>query len=102
MTQDGVDYYTVVVYSGIDSLNYKKAGFAYRMEATKKNGETVKTQDERTAGNGDVARGDVADEHIIRDIAKLLACAEHTASGDLQRRRRTPSARPSPWSTSLS
>ena len=45
MTQDGVDYYTVVVYSGIDSLNYKKAGFAYRMEATKKNGETVKTQD---------------------------------------------------------
>lgn len=45
MTQDGVEYYTVVVYSGIDSLNYKKAGFAYRMEATKKNGETVKTQD---------------------------------------------------------
>lgn len=45
MTQDGVDYYTVVVYSGIDSLNYKKAGFAYRMEATKKNSETVKYQD---------------------------------------------------------
>ncbi len=45
MTQDGVDYYTVVVYSGIDSLNYKKAGFAYRMEATKKNTETVKYQD---------------------------------------------------------
>ena len=45
VTQDGVEYYTVVVYSGIDSLNYKKAGFAYRMEATKKNGETVKTQD---------------------------------------------------------
>mgnify|MGYP004485686013 CR=1 FL=1 len=47
MTQNGVDYYTVVVYSGIDSLNYKKAGFAYRMEATKKNGETVKAQDVR-------------------------------------------------------
>ena len=47
MTQDGVDYYTVVVYSGIDSLNYKKAGFAYRMEATKKNNETVKAQDVR-------------------------------------------------------
>lgn len=47
MTQDGVEYYTVVVYSGIDSLNYKKAGFAYRMEATKKNGETVKAQDVR-------------------------------------------------------
>ena len=45
MTQDGVEYYTVVVYSGIDSLNYKKAGFAYRMEATKKNNETVKYQD---------------------------------------------------------
>lgn len=45
MTQNGVDYYTVVVYSGIDSLNYKKAGFAYRMEATKKNNETVKYQD---------------------------------------------------------
>ena len=47
MTQNGVDYYTVVVYSGIDSLNYKKAGFAYRMEATKKNNETVKAQDVR-------------------------------------------------------
>ena len=47
MTQNGVEYYTVVVYSGIDSLNYKKAGFAYRMEATKKNGETVKAQDVR-------------------------------------------------------
>lgn len=47
MTQDGVEYYTVVVYSGIDSLNYKKAGFAYRMEATKKNNETVKAQDVR-------------------------------------------------------
>lgn len=45
MTQDGVEYYAVVVYSGIDSLNYKKAGFAYRMEATKKNNETVKYQD---------------------------------------------------------
>lgn len=45
VTQDGVEYYTVVVYSGIDSLNYKKAGFAYRMEATKKNTETVKYQD---------------------------------------------------------
>lgn len=45
VTQDGVEYYTVVVYSGIDSLNYKKAGFAYRMEATKKNGETVKHKD---------------------------------------------------------
>ena len=44
-TVDGADYYAIVVYSGIDSLNYRKAGFAYRMEATKKDGSTVSASD---------------------------------------------------------
>ena len=44
---DGVNYYPIEVYTGIDSLNYKRVGFKYRMAATKIDGTPVSTNGEK-------------------------------------------------------
>ena len=47
ITVDGVNYYPIEVYTGIDSLNYKRVGFKYRMAATKIDGTPVSTNGEK-------------------------------------------------------
>ena len=47
VTVDGVNYYPIEVYTGIDSLNYKRVGFKYRMAATKIDGTPVSTNGEK-------------------------------------------------------
>ena len=45
LTQDGVTYYPVSVYTGIDSLNYQKVGFKYSVVATQIDGTELNTAD---------------------------------------------------------
>lgn len=45
VTVDGVEYYPVSVYTGIDSLNYQKVGFTYRVVATKTDDSALDTTD---------------------------------------------------------
>ena len=47
VTVDGVTYYPIEVYTGIDSLNYKRVGFKYSMAATKIDGTPVSTNGEK-------------------------------------------------------
>ena len=45
LTQDGVTYYPVSIYAGIDSLNYQKVGFKYSVVATQIDGTELNTAD---------------------------------------------------------
>ena len=45
LTQDGVTYYPVSVYAGIDSLNYQKVGFKYSVVATQIDGTELNSAD---------------------------------------------------------
>ena len=45
LTKDGVIYYPVSVYAGIDSLNYQKVGFKYSVVATRIDGTELNTVD---------------------------------------------------------
>ena len=45
LTQDGVTYYPVSVYAGIDSLNYQKVGFKYSVVATRIDGTELNSAD---------------------------------------------------------
>ena len=45
LTKDGVIYYPVSVYAGIDSLNYQKVGFKYSVVATRIDGTVLNTVD---------------------------------------------------------
>ena len=45
LTKDGVTYYPVSVYAGIDSLNYRKVGFKYSVVATRIDGTELNSAD---------------------------------------------------------
>lgn len=45
LTKDGVTYYPVSVYAGIDSLNYQKVGFKYSVVATQIDGTELNSAD---------------------------------------------------------
>ena len=45
LTKDGVTYYPVSVYTGIDSLNYQKVGFKYSVVATRIDGTELNSAD---------------------------------------------------------
>ena len=45
LTKDGVTYYPVSVYAGIDSLNYQKVGFKYSVVATRIDGTELNSAD---------------------------------------------------------
>ena len=45
VTVDGVNYYPIEVYTGIDSLNYQKVGFKYSVVATRIDGTELNSAD---------------------------------------------------------